>query len=93
MRRAGVVGIVASLLLVCIGAAVAATNGTTRAVSHGCGHARWNVKTLADRPKLDKEWQAATVEELGMNDAPTHVGDKLERQTGFDRVEFTVFPR
>jgi len=51
------------------------------------------VKTLADRPKLDKEWQAATVEELGMNDAPTHVGDKLERQTGFDRVEFTVFPR
>src|SRR6266511_5882560 len=74
-----------------VGAALSATNTPTRAISHGCGHARWNVKTLADRPKLDKDWQAATVEELGMKDTPAHVGNNLERQVGFGRVEFTTF--
>ena len=85
----------ALLLAATVGAAVTHSTGYAQTVSPGCGSARWDVKTLGDRPKLNPEWKAATVDELGAGMkyglGPATRGDTLPRQTGFKRVEFTIF--
>ena len=86
----------ALLLAATVGAAVTRSPARAQTVSAlDCGSARWDVKTLGDRPKLDSKWKDATVDELGAGIkyglGPATRGDTLPRQTGFKRVEFTIF--
>lgn len=57
------------------------------------GKARWDVKTLADTDAKNVQLRPikAGVADLAALPAPPHVGDKLPRQKGFNRVEFHTF--
>jgi hypothetical protein len=67
--------------------------GRAAVVSHGCGHARWDVKTLSDDLAKDVVRTAvpATVDDLVAKPEPAKVPNSLPRQHGFDEVEFTTY--
>ena len=95
MRRTRLGGFAIALLLVATaGATVTRSTGYAQTLSHGCGHERWPVKTLADNDagKVGPEVIPTTVEQLINLGSPETVGGTLPRQIGtFGDVELTTF--
>jgi hypothetical protein len=90
--RAGAL-LAVSALAAAVALVIAAANGSAAQLSHGCGHDRWPVKTLADpdRALVDLHASPIRVQDLVQLEAPERVRGTLPRQTGFNGIELQTF--
>ena len=85
--------IILTVIAAIVGAVTVRDASQAAVGAQGCGHDRWDVKTLSDAAAKDvvRKAVATTVDKLVNMPEPDKVPGTLPRQHGFGDVEFTVF--